>query len=278
MKTKRIATTLTVGVSLVITTMGTKADKPMPSLEQLESIEVSTYSTYYGIWSGIFFPNGSAALYQAGYGRARAPSGSFSFEEIYNLLIPLLKREKSAPFVEVVGVNLCIRGKGSHDVLYLEEKSIMRKVMYELRDKTAPLDRAEFEKLLSECPLIPSDKPTPFVYDDKTYLTISNAVWAKITSVRWEEVERITDRVAVTKQETRTEVISNKVEVAEEATHEKSEVRGQRTEEETPVAGDEASTSPPITAKEANRPNWLFYVGVSVLLCVGTVLYFTRRK
>lgn len=101
-----------------------------------------------------------------GLDRAQAPAGSFSFEEIYNSLLPHLKQGVvDNPQTMAVGLIFGSSGKG----FYVEDKELMRKLMHGLRDKTIPfyfsINSPSFEELFKTRPLVPGDEPKQFIYD-----------------------------------------------------------------------------------------------------------------
>ena len=144
---------------------------------------VTAIFVHTGPWIGDFSPDGSARLvYGAGPGADIAPEGSFSFEEIYNLLLPFLKRhenEKAAARESggaVVGGFGRARNRekimgGSFTAAYshfgwsfpIADKNVMRRLMYGLRDKIGGeggyRSHAHYEGLLRKHPLVPGDPP-----------------------------------------------------------------------------------------------------------------------
>ena len=152
-----IAGTLFVVPTLfVLTALSEKTAKPIPRLHQLRGIGLNSYDTG---WSARLFPNGSASF---GYGAsggdwAEIPEGSFSFEEIYTLLVPRLKQKGN--ITESASVALWTEGQTSTSALYFDDKEVLRKIMHNLCDKTVPIWKDRFEHLLREYPLVPGDPP-----------------------------------------------------------------------------------------------------------------------
>ena len=80
----------------------------------------------------------------------------------------------------------CSNTKRRADVLfYIEDKQVMRTLMYELRDKVVPLNRSSFELYLSQYPLVPGDEPSPFSYgwDEEGYRAAQKTFHGKVSSI-----------------------------------------------------------------------------------------------
>jgi hypothetical protein len=123
----------------------------IPSFDQVMGITLFSHNG----WQASFSPDGSGGLI---YGSAPtdmsiAPKQTFSFQEIYNLLIPHLSGsstdEKSiAVFISVKG-----RPPGTPNcALYLDDKSTIKKIMAEARAKSVPLNPTSFKELLLKYP------------------------------------------------------------------------------------------------------------------------------
>ena len=137
----------------------------IPPQQELTEIMVSSWNVG-GTWLARFHRDGSATFeFEVNGGdMADAPAGTFSFSEIYSLLVPHLLPAKTGDCL----VSLCLpRPTGDklalplpgHDSLTvtmsLEDKAVIRKVMSEARDKTVPFQKERFEKLLKEHPPVP---------------------------------------------------------------------------------------------------------------------------
>ena len=172
---KRIVT-LVVGLSLVSAARADEgAGMDIPSFDQMANIRMR-----FGEWNGRFSPDGSGGLQYSNdsMGFASTPKESFSFEDIYNLLVPHLHRNRFDGGTMFVRLNRIDK----HPVreMYLSDKEVMRTLMYGLRDKSVPWVIHYFEKILSTHPLVPGDEPTPFKYDypDKeAYYAAMHTVW-----------------------------------------------------------------------------------------------------
>jgi hypothetical protein len=91
---------------------------------------------------------------------AKAPAGTFSFSEIYRLLIPhLLVPTRGYWFVFLTPKPL-----KSEDVeaitMSLGDEAAFRKIMSDARDKTIPFQNERFQKLLRENPPVPEESGT----------------------------------------------------------------------------------------------------------------------
>lgn len=165
-------------VLLPVILSGVETETFIPSLKNVTEIRVCTHTHAGAEWRGRFFPNGAARL---AYGTnlldmAQAPENSFSFEEIYNLLISSLKQDETLNSKTMtVGLVWGSSGKGFH----VEDKEVMRKLMHGLHDKTVPYLKIRFEELISTQPLVPDDEPSQFVYDydEEAHFALQLAAW-----------------------------------------------------------------------------------------------------
>ena len=234
---------LTFGICILSAAIGfsQEAIKPIPSLDQLDRVDIDINIA--GLWSGQFYSDGSASLTFSPTDGVYLPEDSFSFEEIYNILVPHLK-----PFVwshETMSVYFFLTDQVAMDLSFsLEDKDIMRKIMYGLCDKmlASPdvvFREKLFKELLRKYPLVPGDPP---------YLKADEEAG---------EGEVVRSKEEVVGDEG--EVADNKEEVGRS----KEEVGGAET---------------PVAAKKAGRPSLLFYVGIGVLACVGAALFLTRKR
>ena len=237
-------------ISLVTTTFPQETVRPVPSLNQLEHISFSST-----LWWAEFFPNGGAILGCGSNNSAVAPEGSFSFEEIYYLLVPHVKENRAGSNSPVMGVWLSVANRmETRYAFILEDKEVMRKIMHGLCEKVVPdsnYSKSRFEDALRMYRLVPGDPP--YLKADEVIRVISNKVEVIKADVTGDKVEEI-----------KVERIEEKVE--------RIEVVGAEGEEEVP---------PPVgggKARKTGRPSLFFYVGAGVLVCVGVVLFLTRRR
>ena len=244
--------TLVISVLFVTTSFPQEKDNPIPSLDKLSGIMVC----YASDWIGRFYSEGSACLFVgSGFISADAPEGSFSFEEIYTTIVPHLKLDEDDKSLAVI---LDEWKDTDLPVFYLADKEVMRKIMHGLCDKVVPWDKTLFENALRKYPLVPGDPP---------YLKAEEEVIGDKGEVIGDRLEVVV--VDEAKEEVKEEVIGDKLEVKEEVAGDQLEVTGAGTEEEMPS---------PVAARKTNRPSLLFYVGAGILVCVGAVLFFTRKR
>ena len=169
---------LVVGMLLASTAVAEEVKPFEPDFSKMTEIRVR-----FEKWTGRFAHSGMARLQRVEgsshsefWDLAEAPEGSFSLEEIYSLVAPHLKPIPIPDSAECLSVafywgNPHVPGTRPPAYFYIEDKRVMRKLMYGLRDKVFPSfnngHKAFFEGQLSAYPLVPGDKPTPFVYSDK---------------------------------------------------------------------------------------------------------------
>ena len=191
MKMKRVGA-LIAGIFFAATALSEGTDVSIPSLDQLKYIRLSLHNIS---WDAKFHPDGSAMLEYNMTATfpptANAPEGSFSFEDVYNLLLPHLKQNLESREDMYVSLELVngIYGPRWEDVgyvrFYLEDRETIRKLMYALADKAVPRDdvfvkKEPFENALRTAPLVPGDPPalnedgTPS-YDREKYA--NTALW-----------------------------------------------------------------------------------------------------
>ena len=142
-------------ISLVTVTFSQEANRPIPNINQLEYISLLSST----LWWAEFRPDGYAKLGSGSNNSAEAPKGSFSFEEIYNLLVPHLKGtwDGKSP---VMSVRLSVPNQlETRYSFYLEDKEVMRKIMHGLCEKVVPRHKTSFEDALRKHPLVPGDPP-----------------------------------------------------------------------------------------------------------------------
>ncbi len=119
----------------------------IPSFDQVDRISINTLRG----WVLDIYPDGSGKLtYGSSAGDdAQIPVKTFSFQDVYNLIIPHVTRNYSvdksvAVFLFVKGVPLTT----PPDPLNLEDKATIKKIMSQARDKSVPLDQNRFKELL----------------------------------------------------------------------------------------------------------------------------------
>ena len=240
---------LVISMSFVAPSFSQKTDGLIPSFDKLNGVRLGIGAR----WAGCIFPNGSATLIYGSSDSADVPEGSFSFEEIYNLLVPHLKEDEGA---EAMWVWLVepeeTPEETSLPTFYLADKEVMRKIMHELCDKAVPTagpwTKTRFETLLRKYPLVPGDPP---------YLKAEEHIKSEVKGQKAEVVD---------------EVKEAGVGDREKGVGDREEVTGAGAEEEVP---------PPVgggKARKTGRPSLFFYVGAGVLVCVGVVLFLTRRR
>jgi len=246
-----------VGLLLVSEASAQEEDMSKFGVDQVFWISLRTSPT---LWDGVFYRNGSAELKWGGSGSfdmAIAPKGSFSFEEVYNLLIPHLKRGRDRR--DDTGIVLVADPKTSMGGCLVnteETRAIVRALMFELRDKASPSSKEIFEERLARYPLLQGDEPVPYVYknfDRRGYWnarkdTEDPAMWEGWMKWREDEIKR--------------------VEAIQKAERGQASAKAEAGFSDTTKRGDEEK-SPPI------RP-WLYAALLAVLCAVA--LWIVRRK
>jgi len=253
---------LILGMALV---SGTSAqEREIPKLEQVGSIWLKTHPT---AWEAKFYRGGTATLNYGSGGslspQRDTPPGSFPLEEVYNLLVPRLKPERSmtlpldmSVFLFTGNVSTC-----SWCIEQTEEnKAVVRALLGELLDKaTIPghfYSKEQFDEFLATEPFIEGDLPPIFEY--KKAYTREQKEKAEVLMRDEVRMRRVMQRRYLASREEEARAIE------EELAQWKAE-RGFPNDEE-----DDADTPP------ANRP-WLYAIILSAL-CAGAILYFIRRK
>ncbi|MCL2103556.1 MAG: hypothetical protein FWH21_00645 [Kiritimatiellaeota bacterium] len=237
--------TLVISVLFVTTSFPQEKGWSIPSIDKLGGIMVC----YASDWTGRFYWDGSASLISGSSHLADAPEGSFPFKEIYKTLVPHLKLDMGES-KETLSVIFDEWEDTDLPAFYLVDKDVMRKIMHGLCGKVMPLgewSKQLFEERLRKHPLVPGDPP---------YLKAEEEVIGDKGEVIGDRLEVIGDKGEVIGE--RLEVIGDQLEVT-----------GAGMEEELPS---------PVAARKTNRPSLLFYVGAGILVCVGAVLFFTRKR
>ena len=139
----------------------------VPSFDQVHSIEIGHIRQ----WCGYFYPNGAAKLKHDDGMEATAPADSFSFEEVYNLLVPHIKSRDDPHSGKNISVYFwddeLTAAYYLMTYLRLEDIDTMRTLMYGLLNKvdtampaTSKIFRKlSFEETLRRYPLVPGDPP-----------------------------------------------------------------------------------------------------------------------
>jgi hypothetical protein len=238
--------------------------RALPDLGQVESIRIRTYPTF---WQGIFLPNGKAQLPGPDvFIEAVAPTGSFSFEDVYNRLASCVKPDGSVD--QDMAVSFDIVGQEINYSWYIapteENKAVVRTLMCELRDKAMPSSKEKFEELLSRIPFISGDPPVPFTYgegvDGVAYVAARDGL------TREEVLKGANPKGQEPEKE-------QPVPVREQPVTPPEEPPAKATAEPTPVAGEDGSPEPP-----APPPRLWLYSGILAALCAGVALWLMRRK
>jgi len=134
-------------------------EERMMTILSLDKVEV--ISLHFGSlsWYVRFISDGSGYAYIAGGGPIGVPvsAGTFSFEEIYNLLVPHLK--PNYEYIEDIGVlfdyNVSTKGNPIRGGGFLENTEAISKLILLLRDKMEIRDTGQLDDLLLNRPLFP---------------------------------------------------------------------------------------------------------------------------
>jgi cephalosporin-C deacetylase-like acetyl esterase len=124
----------------------------IPSFNQVERIMIFSH----GGWMLNINQDGSGSLVYGSNGGdlARIPEKTFSFQEVYHVLIPHLS--SSFPGANAIAVALYVKGLEpgtTIHALYLDDRKRVSQIMAEARAKSVPLDQNQFKELLLEHPL-----------------------------------------------------------------------------------------------------------------------------
>jgi len=239
-----------------------EVDTDIPPLGQVTEIHIAL-----GIaeWRASFYPDKGARLNFAGnpghMSNARVENATF--EGLYNLLIPHLKRGRSN-HTDTLSVSL-----GIGVPYYLDDREVMRTIMYGLLGKVQPFKsfnpimvdgimKYPFEDILKKKPLVPGDPPalredgTPS-YDKEKY---ANVAW-------WNG---------------ETEIPTLQPPTADEPSHGTLDVALPETENKPStdaIAPSVSVTKAETTEKQSNSGH---YIGVGMFLCVCALFLFIRHK
>jgi len=128
----------------------------IPSLDQVDRITISSH----GGWTLDLRPDGSGKLIYGSNGGdvARIPKQTFSFQDVYNLLVPHLSA--NYPVKKAISVFLDVKGLSPGTptyALYLDDRRIIKQIMSDARDKAIPLDKDRFNDLVKKYPPVPDD-------------------------------------------------------------------------------------------------------------------------
>ena len=163
------------GIVLEPDVFAEEAETFEPDFDALTAITVS-----FGGWRGWFLPDGAASLerraaHREFWDKPEAPEGSFSFEELYNLMISHQKPKPVLNPKECLSITFLFnppdaRGLPSFFSFYIEDTQVIRTLMHGLREKTVPINKeakACLEEIYSQYPLVPGEEPSPFRYGSK---------------------------------------------------------------------------------------------------------------
>jgi len=123
----------------------------IPSFNQVEKIMIFSH----GGWMLNINQDGSGSLVYGSSGGdlARIPEKTFSFQEVYNLLVPHLIG--SSTDEKSIAVALFVKGLAPGTAThahYLDDTKIVRQIMAEARAKSVPLNPTSFKELLLKYP------------------------------------------------------------------------------------------------------------------------------
>ena len=226
-------------------------------------------------WYGSFGSNGAASLRRSLEGdyEVRAPPGSFSFEEIYALVLPHLKQLPTTNSAGILGIVFYLRDtEPDRKRFYIEDQQVMRTLMYGLRDRAVPNPSstdghlANCERLFSRYPLVPGDEPAPFEYDEET-----RRIARETTVVLKSLIPAFTN--AASNDESKGKASRAWSEAAQKYDEKMSKRKlitydGGKLGMGNPESG---------IGKEGANRLWLC-AGILSALCVGAVIWFIRRK
>ncbi len=150
---KRTYTAISCFILIISSMLIAQANPAIPSFDQVTKIGLLSHKG----WMLNIYPDGSASLI---YGSnpmdvAKAPKQSFSFQEVYNLLVPHLSDTYKEG--KTIAVTLHVTGQTSSISLYLEDKATIKKIMSQARDKSVPLDQTRFKELLQKHSPVPDE-------------------------------------------------------------------------------------------------------------------------
>jgi len=273
---------------LVSNVLAQERERMPPKLEQVMCIYISSAHTH---WTGYFYPNGSAKL-QHGTGNpigvGIAQEGSFSFEEIYRLLIPCVKQDfniGAAKWPVTVSFSVANPTRPSSwyliPELYPADKEVMGMLMHRLRDKVVPVNsplstQAVFENALNKHPLVPGDKPTPVVYNKSLsgseYLAADADVGGQGMWLSFVETEDGNGKI-VRHIQTNYTAYGMKLKIQREEGNNSMKMK-----DESPV-GDFGASPVIVNESETTEQSCLWlYGGILAALCAGVAFWLIRRK
>ena len=133
-----------------------QGNRNVPRLDQITGIGLFTYNG----WILDINPDGSGKLTfgSTGGDDARIPKQTFSFQAVYNLLLPHLSDTYHVG--KSVAVTLPIKGTPPEIptyALYLDDRGIVSQLMTEARDKSVPVNPKRFKELLAAHSPVPDD-------------------------------------------------------------------------------------------------------------------------
>ena len=294
MKTREVVVFI-IGMSAVAGTLAQERERSIPTLGQVYEITLQTYPT---LWAASFYPNGAAMLDFGGAGgfnpQAAAPKGSFSFKEVYDLLVPRMNpnpSERRLPNENLTEDQLMQILNSSRDMVvrligtspetscvgYIahteENDKAVRTLMFRLRDKVLPIkngvsDKEKFEGILAKFPFLAVDQPIPFTYTKYNEKAAQSA---------WEDVgewPRKASEVHLKRREEQKQEMSEREQPAVGKKAPQPDATPKATPVKTTVAEEDEGE-----AQEASAPSslWLYAVILSAL-CAGVALWLIHRK
>ena len=128
----------------------------IPPFDQVANIRLYTTNGWYLSIS----PDGSGGL---GYGSSGGDGAdfqkqTFSFKEIYDLLVPHLSKEGNIQQDTAVAFHVVGFPTSGAIALYLNDKSIVKKIMSQAINKSVPFEPKRFNELLAKYPPVPPDE------------------------------------------------------------------------------------------------------------------------
>ena len=240
-------------------------------LEQADYIALCTAG-----WDAEFYRNGSAKLKGSVVDSlyiAYAPKGSFVFEKVYKSLLPHLGGKERTGMVFIL-VTDPRTSKGSRIVNTEKSRAAVRKLMFRLRDKAAPINKMAFEEMYSKYPFVKGDEPTPYSYKNFKPGLFSAASKDAGDPVNWKWKKKWREAY---------EAEMKRLYAIEQGEHEPApasadgptpetpgtDTTGKETPVESAVAGEADADETPAPPARA----WL-YGGILAALCAGATLFF----
>lgn len=131
-----------------------------PTIPNFDQVETITMGSHWG-WDLNIYPDGSGKLiYGSSAGDdAEIPPKTFSFQDVYKLLVPHLNGKYINPQVTYfVFMQLKNMPPGAPTyALYLDDRRIIKQIMIEARDKAVSRNPERFKELLAYRSPVPDD-------------------------------------------------------------------------------------------------------------------------